>query len=571
MPNAGGESFVLASLYATAVPACSGGTPATAQPPEAAPSKRDCALPILNSQNAAKNIGCIVPCRCCIPEMNATKPKKLCEVRSLSASVQRRYTSGGLCFPKERPSAGQAPSRAQDPTTQGQSASPEASFNVTPDELPPYIRRLELRQWTLYFYPVAQYLKCIDDPSVRDFPTAEAPDELVGTPSGCASAWEAASLVTLLRPQLLCLECCSSRLRELSAAAAAAAASAAASGAPLQVELRKQQRRLAGSFSLLTSFDGGLLHAALLPVVAAAGAPPSSVSSPLAAAPEGGPPFLGTPGGRSKKGPWEQPAGEDTGDAEIEGNPLSAIYPIDRDRVTTASSSRGWGALQWAKQQKELFPSGYQVLLEERASCAAASLWNAIRDVEARERRPPGGPPSELPQPSAEAREAAHPAQQPRLPGGGEKAHVVLVVCSAALLPLLMDALQQVHALEAPKILAAGGGTGQLEYRTPMYAALHRSPPCLLPLLVLRFVLLPTAVAYGLVKLLNALSSWVEGSLHRGDLPAARAAAGEIQVRIDEPSSSQGASEGCSLRERFKGLSSAIAHKWQPTAGGTLI
>ncbi|OEH77325.1 hypothetical protein cyc_07990 [Cyclospora cayetanensis] len=511
---------------------------------------------------------------------------------------------------------GAASSTQQDPTTQGQSASPEASFNVTPDELPPYIRRLELRQWTLYFYPVAQYLKCIDDPSVRDFPTAEAPDELVGTPSGCASAWEAASLVTLLRPQLLCLECCSSRLRELTsmrrrAFARMGVVAAYMVGPPSGVRKKVDLR------SVRAAGCSGLLHAALLPVVAAAGAPPSSVSSPLAAAPEGGPPFLGTPGGRSKKGPWEQPAGEDTGDAEIEGNPLSAIYPIDRDRVTTArrlheclllqptqlralracvlgalsnrwawgppdpvavdplpaacTSSRGWGALQWAKQQKELFPSGYQVLLEERASCAAASLWNAIRDVEARERRPPGGPPSELPQPSAEAREAAHPAQQPRLPGGGEKAHVVLVVCSAALLPLLMDALQQVHALEAPKILAAGGGTGQLEYRTPMYAALHRSPPCLLPLLVLRFVLLPTAVAYGLVKLLNALSSWVEGSLHRGDLPAARAAAGEIQVRIDEPSSSQGASEGCSLRERFKGLSSAIAHKWQPTAGGTLI
>ncbi|KAL8269543.1 hypothetical protein Esti_006533 [Eimeria stiedai] len=377
-------------------------------------------------------------------------------------------------------------------------------------QLPAYVRELRLGGWQLYFYPLPQYLKSAD---------ANAAD---GPPGGPLHfAWEGASLVPVLQPQLLCLECCSSRLQQLIAAAAAVAA-AARRGVSLREETQKQQRRLAKGFSLLTAFDGGLLHAALLPVVVAA----ATMGGPLMRAP----------------------------------------VPIDRDRVTTArrlhellllqptqlralrvcvlqSLSRRWlrgppdpvggpqlgapatagegGAPQWALQQKESFPAGYQVLLEERASCAATALWNAMRvaEEETVEGGTPGGP---------------HERTQDTLEG----TPVGLVFCSAALLPLLMQSLQQLHAAEAPKAAAAAAAGGR--YRSSFGAALHQSPPCLLPLLVLRFLLLPAAAAYGIAAAVSALSSWLQASLHRGDPPAAAAAA-ELRLAVGgAPGASRG-------------------------------
>ncbi|CDJ44602.1 hypothetical protein, conserved [Eimeria tenella] len=119
-------------------------------------------------------------------------------------------------------------------------------------------------------------------------------------------------------------------------------------------------------------------------------------------------------------------------------------------------------------------------------------------------------------------------------PGGPR---VGFVFCSAALLPLLIEALQQVHAVEAPKAAAAAAAAAdaaagkKAHYRTSMFADLHRSPPCLLPLLLLRFVLLPAAAAYGISAAVAALSSWARGYLHRGEPPAAAAA--ELHVPID--------------------------------------
>ncbi|KAL8442619.1 hypothetical protein Emag_006327 [Eimeria magna] len=386
-------------------------------------------------------------------------------------------------------------------------------------QLPSYIRKMQLGGWQLYFYPLPQYLKSMD------------PDAAGGPPGGAPSGWEGASLVAALRPQLLCLECCSNRLQQLIAAAAAVAA-ATRRGASLQEETQKQQRRLAKGFSLLTAFDGGLLHAALLPAVVAA--------------------------------------------AMMGGPQTGAPVPIDRDRLTTArrlhellllqptqlralrvcvlqSLSRRWlrgppdpvgapglgaptdsqdeGAPQWALQQKENFPAGYQVLLEERASCAATALWNAIRDAEEETLQggPPGGPLKPM--------------------NGLEGAPVGLVFCSAALLPLLVQSLQQLHAIEAPKA-AAAAAAGGARYRSSFGAALHQSPPCLLPLLLLRFLVLPAAAAYGIAAAAAALTSWLQASLHRGDPPAAAAAA-ELRVAIEggpgAPRAHRGAPRGRQL------------------------
>ena len=129
-------------------------------------------------------------------------------------------------------------------------------------EVPSYVRQLKLGHWTLYFYPIPQYLKSTDGaptratPEVSEGPRAPPFNAQFGGSSWGPSAWEGASLVAALQPQLLCLECCNSRLQQLAAAATAAIA-AAADGGSMEEEIRKQQRRLARGFSLLTSFDGG--------------------------------------------------------------------------------------------------------------------------------------------------------------------------------------------------------------------------------------------------------------------------------------------------------------------------
>ncbi|CDJ47750.1 hypothetical protein, conserved [Eimeria brunetti] len=95
--------------------------------------------------------------------------------------------------------------------------------------------------------------------------------------------------------------------------------------------------------------------------------PPRPVGAPWGA-PWGAPLPAGAP-----PGPPGGPTGGPPGPPGLQGAPQE------------------WGALQWAQQQKETFPSGYQVLLEERASCAAANIWNAIQDTE--EKLKEGGPP----------------------------------------------------------------------------------------------------------------------------------------------------------------------------------
>ncbi|KAL8437024.1 hypothetical protein ACSSS7_001274 [Eimeria intestinalis] len=395
--------------------------------------------------------------------------------------------------------------------------------------LPPPFSSVQLPAY-LYFYPLPQYLKF--DSIVSGGPPGG---------KGAPSAWEGASL-------LLCLECCSSRLQQLIGAAADVAASAGRRGGSLQEETERQQRRLAKGFSLLTAFDGGLLHAALLPVV-------------VAAATMGGP---------------------------HQGAPI----PIDRDRVTTArrlhellllqptqlralricvlqslcqrwlrgppdsmesplagapAAPEEWGAPQWALQQKESFPAGYQVLLEERASCAATALWNAMRDAEEETFRGgplKGGAPTWLPG-------ARGPPKGPHeVMNTLERAPVGLVFCSAALLPLLMQSLQQLHAIEAPKAAAAAEAAAGGGYRSSFGAALHRSPPCLLPLLLLRFLLLPAAAAYGIAAAAAALSSWLRASLHRGD-PPATAAAAELRVAVEGPLGAFRGPEGALKRRQF--------------------
>ncbi|CDI74473.1 hypothetical protein, conserved [Eimeria praecox] len=491
-------------------------------------------------------------------------PLAAAALHSAAASVIPSHSKGSQGAPLVGPPSG-APWQCDSPSL----------------DLPPYIQRLSLGRWNIYFYPVPQYLKSIDRAPIND----GAPSTEEGP-----NAWEAALLVAALQPQLLCVECCSSRLKQLVAAAAEAAA-AAADGGSLEEETRKQQRRLARGFSLLTSFDGGLLHAALLPIIVAASSLPGRSWDSFLGSPFGGPPSSGGP-----------PSGAPT---------LPAVYPIDRDRTSTArrlheclllqatqmralracvlqaltlrwawgplrpavvgspggppGGPRGglrgpyiptegplpslgappsWGALQWAQRQREVFPSGYQVLLEERASCAAANIWNAIQDTEEKmqDRGPlegpwaEGGPIGGAPKQG----EAGIKLQCPERPCVG------LVFCSTALLPLVVESLQQLHALEAPKAAAvaaaaaagtaaaAAGGAGEQRphYRTTLFAALNRSPPCLMPLLLLRFLLLPAAAAYGLAAAVKALSSWLYSSIHRGDPPAA--IGGELQVPISE-------------------------------------
>ena len=284
------------------------------------------------------------------------------------------------------------------------------------------------------------------------------------------------------------------------------------------------------------------------------------------------------------------------------GPPLWGLYPIDRDRVTTArrlheclllqptqlkalrvcvlgALSQRWawgppdpvgeptgpaaaggplGAPQWALQQRENFPAGYQVLLEERASCAAASLWNAMRDTQERALQgllhgapitqgaaSEGGPQTTSPTHGLtypyggprDGHEGAPPLRSPIKGGPPGGPQVGLVFCSAALLPLLVESLQQLHAMEAPKAAAAeataaaAAAAGDGYYRTSFASLLHRSPPCLLPLLLLRFLVLPAAAAYAIAAAAAALSSWARNSLQRGDPPAA--AAGELHVPID--------------------------------------
>ncbi|CDJ61444.1 hypothetical protein, conserved [Eimeria maxima] len=375
------------------------------------------------------------------------------------------------------------------------------SYSSSSIELPPYIHRLILGRWTLYFYPVPQYLKCIDGAPGR-------------SPQEGPSSWEGALLVAALQPQLLCVECCSRRLQRLAAAAADAAA-AAAQGGSLEEETRKQQRGLARGFSLLTSFDGGLLESALLPIILAASSLPNRSWMPLPKDSSEGPPSFGTP-----------PSGAPS---------LCAVYPIDRDRGTTLGSSPPMGSLQWAQHQKEVFPSGYQVLLEERATCAAASIWNALQDTEERMKLmgPLGGPQAQG-SPTVGSPQQQKPEDQRKL---YERPPLGLVFCSTALLPLVMESLQHLHALEAPKAAAeaapaAAAGEQRPRYRTTLGAALYRSPPCLLPLLLLRFLVLPAAAAYGIAAAVAALSSWARSSFHRGDPPAALG--GELHVPIDE-------------------------------------
>ena len=149
----------------------------------------------------------------------------------VAASTSQSDAVGAPPIPREAPDG--APSA---------SAMPFSSV-----ELPAYIRELQLGGWRLYFYPIPQYLKSIDGAA---FGASH------GGPLGGPSAWEGASLLAALQPQMVCVECCSSRLQELTAAAATAAA-AAAGGLSLEEETQKQQRRLAKGFSLLTSFDGG--------------------------------------------------------------------------------------------------------------------------------------------------------------------------------------------------------------------------------------------------------------------------------------------------------------------------
>ena len=238
--------------------------------------------------------------------------------------------------------------------------------------------------------------------------------------------------------------------------------------------------------------------------------------------------------------PWEVPGGLHAGLSTPNKGPPQGAPP-------------SWGALKWAQQQKELFPSGYQVLLEERASCAAANIWNAMQDAEERLNAmgPQGGPSAPgAPVVGAPRQEETHDMQ-----GHPEEPRTGLIFCSTALLPLVIESLQQLHALEAPKaaaVAAAAAATGEQgpRYRTNLYAALHRSPPCLVPLLLLRFLLLPVAAAYGIAAAAAAFSSWAHSSLHRGDPPAA--IAGELHVPINgDPT--RGPHRGASEWEPFRG------------------
>lgn len=213
--------------------------------------------PLAASSNANAEAGAAAAAATAAPRDTAAGAVSTASRPSLQAHLQRRLYHLQLKQQQQRlftpTTAANAPASAPEgPPTQPLSG-PRVGGPVGPPPpfasvvLPAYIRQLHLNDWTLLFYPVPQYLKCMPEN------TQWGPLDIS---QGAPSSWEGAALAAALQPQLLCLECCSNRLQQLAAAAEAAAA-AAARGGSLQQETRKQQKNLARGFSLLTSFDGG--------------------------------------------------------------------------------------------------------------------------------------------------------------------------------------------------------------------------------------------------------------------------------------------------------------------------
>lgn len=139
-----------------------------------------------------------------------------------------------------------------------------------------------------------------------------------------------------------------------------------------------------------------------------------------------------------------------------------------------------------AREMRESFPSGYEVLIEERAEWAAHAIEEALASEEGRQWR------------------------------------VGLVVCAAPLTERLLSRLEALvqNASAEAKASSSSRPTGT-ESRRRAAENLQTSPPCLVPLLLLRFLFLPLGAACLAVSLSSTCGEWLRESLRRGALPEA--------------------------------------------------
>lgn len=133
-----------------------------------------------------------------------------------------------------------------------------------------------------------------------------------------------------------------------------------------------------------------------------------------------------------------------------------------------------------ATAMREAFPAGFEVLVEERVELAAHAIEKGLRVKSADQRQPAVG----------------------------------IVICSSV---LTMHLAERLDSLAGKR---AGAAKREEDFRSEeIVKRLLTSPPCLVPLLLLRFLALPLGAVFLTLWLSSISASWISDSLRRGDLP----------------------------------------------------